>query len=78
MKQFAQETGGRAFIPNSATELAGIYEQVADELAAQYTLGYAPKNARRDGRWRRVVVRIDRPDALARTKQGYYAPTGNP
>ncbi len=78
LKQFAQETGGRAFFPNSATELAGIYSQVADELAAQYTLGYAPKNSRRDGRWRRVVVRIDRPDALARTKQGYYAPAGNP
>lgn len=78
LKQFAQETGGRAFFPNSASELAGIYGQVADELAAQYTLGYAPRNARRDGRWRRVVVRIDRPDALARTKQGYYAPSGNP
>ncbi len=78
LKQFAQETGGRAFFPNSAGELAGIYGQVADELAAQYTLGYAPKNARRDGRWRRVVVRVERPDALARTKQGYYAPTGNP
>lgn len=78
LKQFAQETGGRAFFPTSANELAGIYGQVADELAAQYTLGYAPKNARRDGRWRRVVVRVERPDALARTKQGYYAPTGNP
>jgi Ca-activated chloride channel family protein len=78
LKQFAQETGGRAFFPSSANELAGIYGQVADELAAQYTLGYAPKNARRDGRWRRVVVRVERPDALARTKQGYYAPTGNP
>lgn len=78
LKQFAQETGGRAFFPNSANELASIYGQVADELAAQYTLGYAPRNARRDGRWRRVVVRVERPDALARTKQGYYAPTANP
>lgn len=78
LKQFAQETGGRAFFPSSANELAGIYGQVADELAAQYTLGYSPRNARRDGRWRRVVVRIERPDALARTKQGYYGPTDNP
>ncbi len=75
MRQFAQETGGKAFFPSSATELAGIYTQVAEELAAQYTLGYASKNPRRDGRWRRVVVRIERPDALARTKQGYYGPT---
>ena len=78
LKQFAQETGGRAFFPASANELSGIYGQVADELAAQYTVGYAPRNSRRDGRWRRVVVRVERPDALARTKQGYYAPSGNP
>jgi Ca-activated chloride channel homolog len=74
LRQFAQETGGRAFFPNTAAELAGIYSQVADELAAQYTLGYASKNPRRDGRWRRIVIRVERPDALARTKQGYYAP----
>lgn len=78
LKQFAQETGGRAFFPGSANELASIYEQVADELAAQYTLGYAPRNGRRDGSWRRVVVRVERPNALARTKQGYYAPAATP
>lgn len=78
LKQFAQETGGRAFFPISAGELADIYGQVADELAAQYTLGYAPRNTRRDGTWRRIVVRVERPDALARTKQGYYAPTASP
>lgn len=78
LKQFAQETGGRAFFPSSADELAGLYGQVADELASQYTLGYAPRNARRDGRWRRVVVRIEGNDALARTKQGYYAPRDTP
>jgi Ca-activated chloride channel homolog len=74
LRQFAQETGGKAFFPNAASELAEIYGQVADELAAQYTLGYASRNPRRDGKWRRIVVRIERPDALARTKQGYYAP----
>ena len=59
----------------SAAALPQIYAEVADELAAQYTLGYASRNARRDGRWRRIVVRVERPDAVARTKQGYYGPT---
>ena len=75
LKQFAQETGGKAFFPTSAEELPAIYGAVADELAAQYTVGYASRNQRRDGRWRRVVVRIERPNAIARTKQGYYGPT---
>lgn len=75
LKQFAQETGGRAFFPTSADELSGIYGSVADELAAQYTVGYASRNQRRDGRWRRIVVRVDRQNTIARTKQGYYGPT---
>ncbi|AMY12666.1 VWFA-related Acidobacterial domain protein [Luteitalea pratensis] len=75
LKQFAQETGGKAFFPTSADELTNIYGAVADELAAQYTVGYASRNVRRDGRWRRIVVRVERPNTIARTKQGYYGPT---
>ena len=74
MRQFAQETGGRAFFPTQISELAGIYGQISDELSSQYTVGYTSRNPRRDGAWRRVVVRIDRPNAVARTKLGYFAP----
>jgi Ca-activated chloride channel family protein len=74
LKQFAQETGGRAFFPTGATELDGIYAQIADELAAQYALAYSSRNPRRDGRWRRIVVRTAKPELAARTKQGYFGP----
>ena len=74
LKQFAQETGGRAFFPNAATELDGIYTLIADELAAQYALAYSSRNPRRDGQWRRIVVRTTRPELAARTKQGYFGP----
>jgi Ca-activated chloride channel family protein len=74
LKQLANETGGRAFFPERVSDLNSIYGQIAEELASQYTLGYMPKNPRRDGVWRRVVVRIERPNAMPRTKQGYYAP----
>ena len=57
-------------------ELDSVYGQIADELASQYTIGYASKNPRRDGAWRRIDVRVSRPNAAARTKRGYYAPTG--
>jgi Ca-activated chloride channel homolog len=75
LRQLAQETGGRAFFVNQASDLARMYDQISDELASQYTLGYAPKNPRRDGQWRRVQVRVNQPNTTARTKQGYYAPT---
>jgi Ca-activated chloride channel family protein len=75
LRQFAQETGGRAFFPNAATELPTIYSQIADELAAQYAMAYSSRNPKRDGQWRRIVVRTTKPDMVARTKQGYYGPT---
>jgi len=74
MRQFAQETGGRAFFPTQISELAGIYGKISDELSSQYTVGYTSKNPKRDGAWRRVVVRVDRPNTIARTKLGYFAP----
>jgi Ca-activated chloride channel family protein len=75
MRQFSQETGGRSFFPNQVSDLAGIYGQISDELSSQYTVGYTSKNPKRDGTWRRVVVRVTRPNLTARTKLGYFAPT---
>jgi Ca-activated chloride channel family protein len=75
LRQLASDTGGRVFFPTDAKALAGIYGQIYDELSSQYTLGYTSKNTRRDGAWRRLVVRVARPNSAARTKQGYFAPT---
>jgi Ca-activated chloride channel homolog len=75
LKQMASDTGGRSFFPTEAKALAGIYGQIYDELSSQYTIGYTSKNARRDGAWRRLVVRVNRSNVTARTKQGYFAPT---
>ncbi len=77
LRQLTQETGGRAFFPEQVADLQEIYKRISDELSSQYTLGYISKNPMRDGRWRRIVVRIDRPNVAARTKQGYYAPSIN-
>lgn len=75
LRQLAQETGGRAFFPNQVAELGNIYGQIAEELSSQYTVGYTSKNAKRDGAWRRVVVRANRAGTTTRTKQGYFGPT---
>lgn len=74
MKALAQETGARAFFPVSIADLAGVYNTIAEELASQYALGYTSKNPKRDGAFRRVVVRVeDHPGARTRTRSGYQA-----
>jgi Ca-activated chloride channel family protein len=74
MKSLAQETGARAFFPTEIRELEGVYGVIAEELANQYAIGYSSKNPRRDGAFRRVIVRVaERPDARARTRSGYLA-----
>jgi Ca-activated chloride channel family protein len=76
LRQFAQETGGRAFFPSQVLDLAKIYGDISDELSSQYTVGYTSRNPRRDGAWRRIVVRINGRQLTPRTKLGYFAPTG--
>lgn len=75
LRQLAQETGGRAFFAQRVEELAGVYGRIAEELSSQYTIGYAPKNTKRDGTWRRIQVQVARPNVTARTRRGYYAPS---
>jgi Ca-activated chloride channel homolog len=75
MRQLALSTGGRPFFPLKIEDLSGVYAQIADELASQYTLGYTSLNPRQDGAWRRVSVSVDRPNLTTRAKQGYYAST---
>jgi VWFA-related protein len=74
LRTLAQDSGGRAIFPTKIEDLTDVYAQIADELASQYTVGYTSSNSKRDGAWRRVVVRVSRPDVAARTKNGYYAP----
>jgi Ca-activated chloride channel homolog len=75
LRSLGRETGGRSFFPMKIEDLAGVYAQIADELASRYTLGYTSSNPKRDGRWRKVVVQMSRPNVTARTKNGYYAAT---
>jgi Ca-activated chloride channel family protein len=71
LRQLTTDTGGRAFFPPDIKSLASVYGQIYDELSS---IGYSSKNPKRDGAWRRIVVRVNRPNVTARTKQGYFAP----
>jgi Ca-activated chloride channel homolog len=74
LKQLSQETGGRAYFVQNASELPKIYEQISEELANQYSIAYSSKNPMRNGAWRKIIVRVAKPGVIARTRQGYYGP----
>lgn len=75
LKQLSMDTGGHVFFADDVAQLPTYYSQIADELSNQYTLGYTSKNAKRDGAWRKILVRVSRPNMTARTKAGYFGPT---
>lgn len=71
-------TGGKAFFITSASQLEEAMSRIALELRQQYGLAYTPTNQKRDGRWRKIQVRVNRPDGLksliVRAREGYFAP----
>ena len=79
LAELAEVSGGRLFSVENTNELPDIAEKISIELRNQYVLGYKPSNLIRDGRWRRIRVKLNPPKGLpplqvyART--GYYAPT---
>jgi len=74
MKQMAEASGGRIYLPNSASELTGLYKQIAAELGAAYTLGYSPKNPPGDAKLRHIQVRpIDVRLHVTQSRTSYYA-----
>ena len=72
-------TGGRTFTIDNPNELADVATKIGVELRNQYVLGYRPKKPARDGKWRKVKVRLNPPKGLpplhVYAKTGYYAPT---
>lgn len=78
LREMASLTGGRALFPGAVKELDPMYGRIAAEIQAQYTLGYVPTNVVRDGRWRKVDIRLTRraqERLQVRTREGYFAPS---
>jgi Ca-activated chloride channel family protein len=74
LKSLAQETGAEAFFPKNVTELKSVYDNIANEISSQYSIGYSPSNPTADGRFRRIVVRVPTNPALKpRARSGYTA-----
>jgi Ca-activated chloride channel family protein len=77
LSDLAEQTGGEMFTVDKLEELQDVSEHISRELRNQYLLGYSPIDAARDGKYRRVVVKLNAPDVTnLRTyfRHGYYAP----
>jgi Ca-activated chloride channel family protein len=79
LTEMADMTGGRAFPVENLSELPDIAAKIGMELRNQYVLGYRPSNHARDGKWRKIKVRLRPPKGLpplnVYAKTGYYAPS---
>ena len=73
MKEMADAGGGVFYPVERLTDLAGAYEQVVADLGTVYSLAYKPSNNARDGQWRAIRIGVNRSNAVARGKRGYYA-----
>jgi VWFA-related protein len=81
LQQLAEATGGLAYFPQSIKQLDEFYDKVRAEIHGRYTIGYHSTDARQDGAWRKVEIRLRRPDLKGvriRTRAGYYGPYAPP
>ncbi len=74
LKYLAEETGGRAYFPFAARDLAANFQEISRELRSQYSLAYVSTNAARDGRYRAVNILAHDKTLHVRAKNGYFAP----
>jgi Ca-activated chloride channel family protein len=81
LEKLSDETGGLAFFPDSVNELQGMCSTIAIAMQHQYFIAYRSTNTVKDGRWRKLTLKITSPKGAGRlhvkARNGYYAPTGD-
>ncbi len=73
LKRLVEETGGRVFSPYQE-ELFETFRQINQELRSQYSIGYTSTNPQKDGRYRKIEIKVLGGDFKLNYRKGYYAP----
>jgi VWFA-related protein len=75
LRRLAEETGGRAFLPFEASDLAANFHEITRELRSQYSLAYISTNRAHDGAFRTITIEPPEKRLRVRAKAGYFAPS---
>jgi VWFA-related protein len=76
--KIADQTGGRVIEVSSEKHLQEAFDQISEELRSEYTIGYYPTNAARDGTFRKIKVETTDKELKVLARKGYYAPKDGP
>jgi VWFA-related protein len=74
LRVLAENTGGFAAV--NQNDFNGAFDRILRENSTYYVLGFYPTNERRDGRYRKLQVRVNRPGLMVRARNGYFAARG--
>jgi Ca-activated chloride channel family protein len=74
LKNLAEVSGGTLNTTSGLATLGVAFRKIATELRSLYTLGYISSNERREGRFRRISVRVRHPNTHVKHKKGYQGP----
>ena len=78
LNDISDQTGGRLFRVDDVADMSDIATKISAELRNEYVLGYRPDDAKRDGKWRKLKVKLVAPQGLPQltvhARTGYYAP----
>jgi hypothetical protein len=77
LQDIATRSGGELHRADTLGSLPDAFANIAAELRNQYSLGYYPDNQARDGKYRKIQVKISRKDVVVRARPGYRAPGGD-
>jgi VWFA-related protein len=72
MATLSSDTGGKAFFDTN--DFAPAFQRIQNDTSAYYEIGYFSTDARRDGSYRRLAIKLDRKDLKLEYRPGYYAP----
>jgi len=73
LRKFSEETGGTTFSISRENSFQKIFDQIADELRSQYSIGYVSTNTAKDGKYRQIKVVVRGSGLTVKARKGYYA-----